>query len=319
MAATSALFTAIEQELHDVERELILTSMPEDRMMGPLLSVVLPGSGKRLRPALALLACRIGQPGAQQMIDMAVGVELLHAASLVHDDVVDESETRRGSATLFTRVGNAVAVLVGDYLFAQSAARCVGTGDLRVIGLFAATLGLMVQGQIGEAGRGNHRHLSLTRDNYYQTIWGKTASLFVLACEGGAILAGVPEPQVQAMREYGRCVGLAFQIVDDILDYAGDEAQLGKPVGGDLRQGTITLPLLYLRDSMTRDAFDQMYSNEPVEQIVERVRLSSAIERTYQDADEHAERARNALRVLPKGPIRDALQEVAELAVRRST
>src|SRR5439155_18350792 len=136
---------------------------------------------------------------------------------------------------------------VGDYLFAQSAGRCVGTGNLRVIGLFAHTLGLMVQGQVREASFRSGSLLALSRDDYFETIWGKTAALFVLACEGGAILGGAPEPQVQALREFGRRVGLAFQVVDDILDYVGDESLLGKPVGSDLRQGIVTLPLLHLR------------------------------------------------------------------------
>src|ERR687889_141235 len=113
-----------------------------------MLGMVLPGAGKRIRPTLALLTGKLGASGWPAMLDMAVGVELLHAASLVHDDVVDESDLRRGSQTLFTRVGNALAVLVGDYLFAQSATRCVATGDVRVIGLFASTLGSMVQGQV---------------------------------------------------------------------------------------------------------------------------------------------------------------------------
>jgi geranylgeranyl pyrophosphate synthase len=195
----------------------------------------------------------------------------------------------------------------------------VGTGDMRVIGLFAATLGMMVQGQIEEASRGSRPHLTLTRDGYYQTIWGKTASLFVLACEGGAILAHLPEPQVQAMREYGRCVGLAFQVVDDVLDYVGDEAQLGKPVGGDLRQGTITLPLLYLRESLSSDGFANLYERESVEQILTRVRDSSAIEQSYADANEYAQRARNALASLPSSPYRDALEEVTYQTVRRTS
>src|SRR4051812_39972291 len=143
-----------------------------------MLSMVLPGSGKRLRPALAFLTGHLGAYDADKLLHMATGVELLHGASLVHDDVVDESDLRRGAQTLFTRVGNALAVLVGDYLFAQSARRCVATNNVRVIGLFAQTLGSMCQGQIEEASRGNHPHLTVTREAYLETIWGKTASLF---------------------------------------------------------------------------------------------------------------------------------------------
>jgi geranylgeranyl pyrophosphate synthase len=319
VATTRAPFSLVDPELREVERELAVTALPDDRLMGPLLSMVLPGQGKRFRPALALLACRAGTPGRREMVDMAVGVELLHAASLVHDDVVDESSTRRGEATLFTRVGNAVAVLVGDYLFAQSAARCVGTGDLRVIGLFASTLGLMVQGQIEEASRGSQPHLTVTRDDYFQTIWGKTASLFVLACEGGAILAGISETQIQALRNYGRCVGLAFQVIDDILDYVGEESVLGKPVGGDLRQGTVTLPLIYQRDSMPNDLFDRLFIEQDIDELLARVRSGNAIERSYEDAALQVERARQSLALLDDSPVRDALDEIATLTLRRAS
>ncbi len=318
MAATRALFSLVEDELRDVERELARTALPDDPLMGPMLSLVLPGSGKRLRPGLALLACRIGQTPHPVMINMAVGVELLHAASLVHDDVVDESSTRRGEATLFTRVGNSLAVLVGDYLFAQSAARCVGTGNLRVIGLFASTLGLMVQGQVREASRGSRPHQKLTREAYYETIWGKTAALFVLAAEGGAILGGAPEPHVEAMRAYGRHLGLAFQVVDDILDYVGDEAVLGKPVGSDLRQGIITLPVIYLREELSPQAFAELFEAASIEEIVERIKASGAIDRAYQDAAWQVDLAREALAALPAGPIRDTLEEIALLALRRT-
>src|SRR4051812_47254466 len=282
-----------------------------------MLSMVLPGSGKRLRPALALLVGRLGTYDADRLLDMATGVELLHGASLVHDDVVDESDLRRGSQTLFTRVGNALAVLVGDYLFAQSANRCVATGDVRVIGLFAQTLASMCQGQIEEASRGSDPHLHLTRDAYYQTIWGKTASLFVLACEGSAILAGLTEPQIAAMRRYGDRLGLAFQVADDILDFIGDEDRLGKPVGSDLRQGTITLPLICLRDILDPDAYRQAFAADDVAGVVELVRSSGAVERARAEADALLQEARDALQVTPPGEARDALEALTHYVVER--
>jgi geranylgeranyl pyrophosphate synthase len=318
VAATGALFGLVEDELLDVERELARTALPDDRLMGPLLSMVLPGSGKRLRPALALLACRLGETPRPVMVDMAVGVELLHAASLVHDDVVDDSPTRRGEATLYTRVGNALAVLVGDYLFSQSAARCVATGHQRVIGLFAATLGLMVEGQIREASGGSRPHLTLTRDDYVRTIFGKTASLFVLACEGGALLGGASEKRVLALREFGRSIVLAFQMVDDILDYSGDETRMGKPVGSDLRQGIVTLPLLHFRETLPAAEFADLYETASADHLVQRVRDSGAIERAYADAEAEIALARQALTRIPPGPARDTLDEIALLAVRRS-
>ena len=317
MISTVSSFALVQDGLAAVERTLAETAQPDHPLLGPMLSMVLPGSGKRLRPALALLTGHLGTYDAERLLHMATGVELLHGASLVHDDVVDESDRRRGAQTLFTRVGNALAVLVGDYLFAQSANRCVATGDVRVIGLFAQTLASMCQGQIEEASRGGNPHLTLTREGYYQTIWGKTASLFVLACEGSAIIAGLTEPQILAMRRYGDRLGLAFQVVDDILDFIGDEAQLGKPVGGDLRQGTITLPVICLREQLPDAEFRAIFDADDTAAIVDLVRTSSAVERAQAEADQLLAEAREALLVVPAGPARDALESLTHYVVER--
>ena len=317
MVTTRASFGLVQDDLARVERALAETAQPEHPVLGPLLSTILPGSGKRLRPTLALLVGRLGEFRPDPMLHMATGVELLHAASLVHDDVVDESELRRGARTLFTRVGNALAVLVGDYLFAQSAARCVATDNVRVIGLFAQTLASMCQGQIEEASRGNNPHLSVTREDYLQTIWGKTASLFVLACEGSAVLAGLAEPQVQAMRRYGDRIGLAFQIVDDVLDFVGDESKLGKQVGSDLRQGTITLPVICLRETMPAEQFRAAFDDDDVDRLVRLVRESPAIDRSYAEAERMLEEAREALKLVPAGEARDVLENLTRYVVER--
>jgi geranylgeranyl pyrophosphate synthase len=307
----------VQDDLSAVERTLAETAQPDHPLLGPLLSMVLPGSGKRLRPALAYLVGQLGSYQPEAMLNMATGVELLHAASLVHDDVVDESDLRRGTQTLFTRVGNALAVLVGDYLFAQSATRCVATGDIRVIGLFAQTLASMCQGQIEEASRGSQPHLTVTREAYYQTIWGKTASLFVLACEGSAILAGLTEPQIAAMRRFGDRLGLAFQVADDILDFVGDEEHLGKPVGSDLRQGTITLPVICLREILDPVAYRQAFAPDDRSGVIELVRSSGAVERAYAEADRLLDEAREALMITPVGDARDALEALTAYVVER--
>jgi geranylgeranyl pyrophosphate synthase len=312
-----SVFDLVRPELEEVESQLAATAQAEHPLLGPMLSMVLPGAGKRLRPTLALLAGKLGQADPAAMIHMAVGVELLHTASLVHDDVVDSSEVRRGSATLYTQVGNALAVLVGDYLFSQSATRCVATRDLRVINLFAQTLASMCQGQIDEASRGNNPHLKLTRDQYYQTIGGKTASLFVLACEGGALLSGLSEPLVAALRGFGQKLGLAFQLIDDILDFAGDERELGKPVGGDLRQGTITLPVVYLREAMPDGRFSRLFDEGAMDEIVAEVLASDALERCRQEAERLIARAQSDLARLPASHARRALSELAAYVVER--
>ena len=224
-----------------------------------MLSTVLPGTGKRLRPALSLLIGRLGSTARcrSALNHMAVGVELLHTASLVHDDIVDESDTRHGGATLYARVGNALAVLVGDYLFSQAAQECVATGDLQVVRLFAETLGAMAQGQIDEANGqlgGRPRVATLTRERYYRTICGQDRVAVRAGLPGhGPCSSGSTSRRSVGCGAYGESLGLAFQVVDDILDFTSTEEELGKPVGSDLRQGTITLPVILMRDRQLAD------------------------------------------------------------------
>jgi geranylgeranyl pyrophosphate synthase len=320
--AIRAILGMVQPGLGRVEASLVQLAKTRDPLLGPMLSTVLPGSGKRLRPALSLLIGRIGRIEATEPLDhMALGVELLHTASLVHDDIVDDSDTRRGAATLYARVGNALAVLVGDYLFSQAAQECVATGDLRVVRLFAETLGAMARGQIDEANSqlgGHHAWRRLTRDDYFRTIWGKTASLFVLACQGTGLLAGLSDHQVDGLRTYGANLGLAFQVVDDILDFTSSEEQLGKPVGSDLRQGTITLPVILVRDGDLADGrLAAAFDAEDVDLQVQIVQQSGAIERAYSEADRLIDQAREALNVLPASAERDALDALASYVIDR--
>jgi len=320
--AIQAVLALVQTDLEQVEASLAALASTDDAVLGPMLSTVLPGSGKRLRPALALLIARLGRIQDPPALNhMAVGVELLHTASLVHDDIVDESDTRHGGATLYARVGNALAVLVGDYLFSQAAQECVATGDLRVVRLFAETLGAMAQGQIDDAKRqlgSRDAWQTLTRESYYRTISGKTASLFVLACKGTAHLAGLTPEQVDAVRLYGNNLGLAFQVVDDILDFTATEFDLGKPVGSDLRQGVITLPVILMRDQKLVDGqFRAAVEAEDVDRQVLLVQESGAISAAYAEADELIRQARAALELLPAGTERDALDALARYVTER--
>ncbi len=319
--AIRAILALVRPGLDRVEATLTELSNTDDHVMGPMLSTVLPGGGKRLRPALALVIGRLGDVDSDTLNHMAVGVELLHTASLVHDDIVDDADTRRGSATLYARVGNALAVMVGDYLFAQAAHECVATGDLRVVRLFAETLGAMARGQIDEANsqlNGQHAWQTLSRDDYFRTIWGKTASLFVLACQGTGLLVGLDPPQVDGLRRYGENLGLAFQVVDDILDFTSTEQELGKPVGSDLRQGTITLPVILLRDGGEVDGhYRSAFESDDIETQIRLVQQSGAIATAYGEAEALVTRAREALEVLPSGTERDALDALARFVTER--
>jgi len=320
--AMRTVLALVQPGLARVHASLAQLADTDDAILAPMLSTVLPGSGKRLRPALSLLIGRMASSGAANddaLNKMAVGVELLHTASLVHDDIVDESDTRRGGATLYARVGNALAVLVGDYLFSQAAQACVATGNLDVVRLFAETLGAMAQGQIDDANRvlgGRHGWEALSRERYYRTINGKTASLFVLACQGTGLLVGLSAVQVMGLREYGENLGLAFQVFDDILDFTSTEEELGKPVGSDLRQGTITLPVILARDiadGRLRAAFE----TEDVDLQVRLVQESGAIAAALAEAEALVARARSALQVLPSGIERDALDALAAYVTQR--
>jgi geranylgeranyl pyrophosphate synthase len=321
--AIRTILSLVKPGLQDLETSLEALARTDDHILGPMLQTVLPGQGKRLRPALALLIGRLGHVEPGPLAHMALGVELLHTASLVHDDIVDDSDTRRGAATLYARVGNALAVLVGDYLFSQAAQECVATGDLRVVRLFAETLGAMARGQIDEANNqfgGRHAWESLSRDGYFQTIRGKTASLFVLACQGTGLLVGLDPRQVEALRTYGENLGLAFQVVDDILDFTSTEQELGKPVGSDLRQGTITLPVILLRRGGEVDGrFRAAFESSDVDLQVQLVQQSSAIAAAYAEAEQLIQEARDALRDLPAGIERDALDVLARFVTQRAS
>lgn len=323
--AIRVILALVEPGLERLESSLARLAETDDAILAPMLSAVLPGSGKRLRPALALLIGRLGdgsQPDPEALNQMAVGVELLHTASLVHDDIIDESDTRHGGATLFARVGNALAVLVGDYLFSQAAQACVATGHLEVVRLFAETLGAMAQGQIDDANRqlgGRHAWESVTRERYYRTISGKTASLFVLACKGTGLLVGLDDSRVEALRVYGENLGLAFQVYDDILDFTATEEELGKPVGSDLRQGTITLPVILTRDEPSVDGrLRSAFEAEDVELQIQLVQESGALARALLEAEALVARARAALAALPEGVERNALDALAAYVTSRS-
>ena len=318
----SAILALVEPGLARLELSLASLAASDDSVLAPMLSTVLPGAGKRLRPALALLIGRIaGAADGEALTHMAVGVELLHTASLVHDDIVDESDTRRGGATLYARVGNALAVLVGDYLFSQAAQQCVATGNLEVVRLFAQTLGAMAQGQIDDANGqlvGRRLWETLTRERYYRTISGKTASLFVLACQGTGLLVGLRPEEIDALRVFGDNLGLAFQVYDDILDFTATEEQLGKPVGNDLRQGTITLPVILMRDDGLADGrFRAAFEAEDTELQVRLVQESGAIDAAQAEAEDLVARARAALTALPAGVERDALDALARYVTAR--
>jgi geranylgeranyl pyrophosphate synthase len=319
---TATIFTLVREDLAAVERALTRAVETEQPLMRRLLGLVLPGSGKRLRPALALLCGRVNDRRPEPLISFAASLEMLHTATLVHDDIVDQAELRRGEATLNIQTSNSIAVLVGDYMFAQAAAHVAAAGHLGVITDFAQAAMTIIGGQIDEAW--TEGGIDLAKEKYYNRIGSKTAALFALAVEGGAKLSNAEPAVVDALRRYGYQLGLAFQVVDDILDVVGDRQNLGKPVGSDIRQGTVTLPAILVRDQVPAEVFRSAFHGdghreEPIERLLEAIRIGGGVDGAYAEAERLAREARDSLQAVPEGEIRDALADLAGFVVRRNT
>jgi len=252
-------------------------------------------------------------------------VELLHTATLVHDDAIDKSAVRRGRPTVNSLWGEDRAVLLGDYLFAKAGEFAALTGDLRVVRLFAQTLQIISSGELRQTF--DAFNLEQSRQHYFERITRKTASLFSLSTQSGAILSQAPEASVQALRVYGTNLGIAFQIIDDVLDFTGTEKELGKPVGSDLAQGTLTLPAMlllehYPEDNPVRELFTnrdmpEIFQQLQIKRAIETVANSSIVEECYLIASDYCAQARQELDLLPDKPVRKALEEVADFVVSR--
>ena len=289
-------------------------------LAGAFLQLIGSG-GKRLRPALALAAHNLfEQPASEKAIAVAAAVEMLHTATLVHDDLIDNALVRRGGTTLNAQWNKGATVLAGDYLFARAAAFAAETENIPVVQLFADTLRIIVEGELRQLF--SSRQWDQPQEAYYPRIFAKTASLFAAATKSGALLGGADEEQVQALYDYGKDLGMAFQIVDDILDYTGEESTLGKPVGGDLRQGIVTLPFFYfLQNSSDRQAvigaLERSNGAADIGEIINQVRSSDAMRQAAVEAQDFSAAAKSRLNIFPDGPYRLALEELADFVVSR--
>jgi heptaprenyl diphosphate synthase/octaprenyl-diphosphate synthase len=318
---TAPLYGAVQEDLARVEAVFDEIKQVDYGPLGEMLRMVLGGGGKLMRPGLVLLSGRFGDYDLERLVPLAASVELLHTATLVHDDVIDRADTRRGRPTVNSAFENSTTVMLGDFLFAHAADHAVRTGSLRVVQLFSETLMIMAKGEIRQDLAAYDSRQTI-RD-YLARIGGKTASLFSTACEGAGVVSGQPEKQVQALREYGYNFGMAFQVVDDILDFTGDEEQMGKPVGSDLMQGTLTLPSFLLMERSPNGNPVTTYfdapSPEKLQAAVQTVRESGAVEESSQMAQDFCRRAIDALEDLPKTPERRTLAELAQYVLDRNS
>ncbi|MBX3002123.1 MAG: polyprenyl synthetase family protein [Caldilineaceae bacterium] len=321
---------AVEQKMKTVETSLF----------APLADafVDLIGSGgKRLRPALALLTAQMiaadeDENRQRRLVSLAAAVEMLHTATLVHDDVIDGALLRRGAPTLNAVWSQGATVLAGDYMFARAALFSAETENVRVIKLFSETLQIIVDGELRQLFARNQYEQA--RENYYERIYAKTASLFSAATESAALLYDQPEDRVQQLKEFGYNFGMAFQIVDDILDFSSDETTLGKPSGSDLRQGTLTLPFFYyLRghpqphqvvDRLTAarqqaEDGDERPLREEVRRVVEKIRTSEAISAARDEAIDFLDRAALNLSTFPDNRAKESLLGLCAFVVQRTS
>jgi geranylgeranyl pyrophosphate synthase len=331
------LFAPVQRALQQVEGKM---KAVDSVIFAPLANAFLDligSGGKRLRPALALLTAGAAglsttAPAYPHVIALAAAVEMLHTATLVHDDVIDGALLRRGAPTLNATWSGGLTVLAGNYMFGTAAHFSAETANVRVIRLFSETLEVIVNGELNQL-RARYQ-FDQPRDSYYDRIYAKTASLFCAATEGAAILANLPESTIRAMHDYGYNFGMAFQIIDDVLDFTSDESTLGKPAGSDLLGGTLTLPFFhYLQQQRNPEAFlahliaqqeRAAEEEEPaiwqstVATLVGDARNSSAIALAREEALTFLARAHDALTPLAPSPYTASLHGLCDFVVQRS-
>jgi heptaprenyl diphosphate synthase/octaprenyl-diphosphate synthase len=326
-----AVYAPVEDGLRKVVASLKAVAAADGGDIGPneavreRLAHVLAASGKRVRPAITLLAAGLwGRPTDANAVTMATAVELLHVATLVHDDTVDRADRRRGHATASNLWGSRIAVLLGDYLFATSARFVCDTNNVQVIRRFAETIMELAKGELTEmldAGS-----IEVTRDVYLERIYNKTASLFSTASESGAVLSGAAEEDIARLRDYGYNVGMAYQVMDDVLDFMATSEELGKPSCNDLRQGILTLPsIMLVEGSSAGTAIAELFASAPddrdifLQHAVDEIRQSDILERSVDFAREYVSMARRALEPIPDSAARDSLLALADFATSRTS
>jgi heptaprenyl diphosphate synthase len=287
----------------------------------PMADLIQAG-GKRVRPALVLLSARLGRYDFGILAPAALAVELIHAATLVHDDVIDGSDTRRGRPTVMATQGASAAIVVGDFYFAKAHREASRTGSPQVVDLLAAAVMRVCHGELQQQQARFHYRISVER--YLRRIQLKTAALVAASCAVGAVLGELDSGQRARLTRYGSRLGMAFQMADDVLDYTGSAADLGKPVGQDLLEGHATLPLLLTYDQPGGDEVKALLEEgggpdpETVARVVEMVRQRGATELALARAREAAAEARWELAALPDGPAREALEALAGYVVERN-
>jgi octaprenyl-diphosphate synthase len=293
-------------------------------MIPEVANHLISSGGKRLRPMLTLAMARLSHYPGDGHVKLAAAVEFMHTATLLHDDVVDESEMRRGRLAARMLWGNEASVLVGDFLLGQAFKMMVEVGSLRALEILSSAAAVIAEGEVMQLGVA--KNTATTEDEYLAVIRAKTAELFAAACEVGPVLAGRPKAEQAACRSYGMNLGIAFQLVDDALDYGGKAAKLGKNVGDDFREGKITLPVVLSfrrgsdseRDFWVRVLEQNDVAEHDLETAIGLVTKHRAIEDTIKRADHYGAIAKDALGLFPASAMKQALEEAVEFCIGRS-
>lgn len=313
----------IKSELTEVERviaERLSSSVP---FVTHVAEYVARDGGKRLRPIFCLFSSRLSGARDRKAIDCAVAMEFFHTATLMHDDVIDNAEIRRGKTAVNARWGNQVAVLVGDFFYCRASDLLVGTENLRIIDLVSQVMRITTEGEIFEIVKSND--LTTTEEDYLKIVEQKTAVLFSASCEIGGLLGNVSEEFSSALRRYGLSIGIAFQLADDVLDYVSDSSQFGKLKGTDLKEGKLTLPLiLALRKAheseqrLIKDALiAEKLEEGPLREIVSLLEKYGSLDATLARARDYVEKAKESLSVFKPSIEKEALMSLADYVIQR--
>jgi octaprenyl-diphosphate synthase len=308
MAAVNAV---IRQRLH--------SDVP---LVNQIAEYIISAGGKRIRPVLVLLLANAYGYAESAHHELAAVVEFIHTATLLHDDVVDESSLRRGRQTANALFGNAASVLVGDFLYSRAFQMMVGLDNMRVMQILSDATNVIAEGEVLQLL--NMHDPDVTEDSYLAVIRSKTAKLFEAAAQLGALVAGANDAQIDAAGEFGRSLGTAFQLIDDVLDYAGDATEIGKNVGDDLREGKPTLPLIYVMENGTPEQRElirtciEQGDETHFDAVLAAVTNSGALDYTRRAAEAAASRAQAAIADLPDSEYKDSLLQLCTFAVDRN-
>ncbi len=323
MIKTAGIQNLVAEELNRAEQKMRQLANVDNDVLAEAIAHLVDAGGKRLRPIIALLTTRFADTDSDKAVSLAAAVEMLHTATLVHDDVIDNSLLRRGSPTLNAKWSPGATILTGDYMFARSAGFAAETDSVRIVKVFAHTLRVIVNGELQQLFNNGRNATPPTLEEYHERIYAKTASLFAASAKMGGILAKLSEENIHALNDYGYYLGMAFQVMDDILDFEGDEAVLGKPIASDLRQGIATLPVLHFLKAhpehpLVLKAVAKMHpTDDEMQQVVAEIRTSGSLTAALNDARDFAAQSKTALASLPANQYRQALADVADYAVAR--